>query len=300
MERNMDLLREFLSSLGLDEAIRDYLRDALDDCKDLDWDELTDFLQPYLAADEVDKMLHLIKASSDSSLRQASTVEATQKADDDEAFSLAITGASTCSAAAENVEQTIRATEQELVQRDTKCLLTERRVLRTKARKESQLDEADLLESDGFVVDEACVLKARCIKTGHHVMIKDRPCRVDKVGTSKIWKGPFRGCFQSQIVAHCIFTGKKFEHTCPATEDVSMAAVQRQECTVMDIGDDGELSLLTSAYETKSDVNLPTGTDGDRKLAECIKTDFHDGKNVMVVVLSSCGIEKIVQHKSKD
>jgi len=261
---------------------------------------LTDFLQPYLAADAVDTMLRLIKVSSDSSLRQASTVEANQKVDDDEAFSLAITDASTCGAAAENVEQTVHATDQELVRFDTKCLLTERRVLRTKARKESQLGEADLLESDGFVVDEACVLKARCIKTGHHVIIKDRTCRVDKVGTSKMWKGPLRGCFQSQIVAHCIFTGKKFEYTCPATEDVSMAAVQRQECTVMDIGDDGELSLLTSAFDTKSDVNLPTGTDGDRKLAERIKTDFQNGRNVVVVVLSSCGIEKVVQHKSKD
>lgn len=294
----MDLVQEFLSSLGLDEAIHDYLHDALDDCKDLDWDELTDFLQPYLAADDVDKMLHLIKVSSDSSLRQANTVKVNQKAG--QAFSLAITDAPMCGAAAQKVEQTIHATEEELVRHDTKCLLTERRVLRTKVRRESQLDEAYLLESDGLVVDEACVLKARCIKTGHHVMIKDRPCRVDKVGTSKVWKGPFRGCFQSQIVAHCIFTGKKFEHTCPATEDVSMAAVQRQECTVMDIGDDGELSLLTSSFDMKSDVNLPTGTDGDCKLAECIKTDFHNGKTVKVVVLSSCGIEKVVQHKSKD
>merc|ERR1712150_260689 len=190
--------------------------------------------------------------------------------------------------------------EQELARRDTKCLLTERRELRTKARDECQFDEADLLESDGLVVDEACVRNARCIKTGQHVMIKDLPCRVDKVGTSKVWKGPFRGCFQSQIVAHCIFTGKKFEHTCPATEGVRMAVVQRQVCTVMDIGDDGELDLLTSAFETKSDVNLPTSADGDCKLAESIKTEFHNGKNVTVVVLSSCGVEKVVLHKSKD
>lgn len=291
MERNVDLLREFLSWLELDEAIRDYLHNALDDCKDLDGDELRDFLQPYLAADEVEKMLHLSKPSSDSSLRQAGTVEA---------LSLAITDASIFGAVAEKVEQTISATEQELFQRSTKCLLTERRVLRTKVRKESQLDEADLLKSDGSVVDKACVLKARCIKTGHHVMIKDRACRVDKVGTSKIWKGPKSGCFQSQLVAHCIFTGKKFEHTCPATEDVSMAAVQRQECTVMNIGDDRELSLLTSAFDVKSDISLPNANDGDRKLAECIKTDFHNGKTVMVVILSSCGVEKVVQHKSKD
>jgi len=249
------------------------------------------------------KMLQLFLMSSDSSLRQASNVEAERKVDSVD-VRLANAHASTCDAAAENVEKATHTMDHDMVRRETK-LVTARRASRTKApqlNQESQFDEADILESEWFDTDdvEACVLKARCIKTGHHVMIKDRPCRVDKVGTSKIWKGPFRGCFQSQIVARCIFTGKKFEQSWPATEDVSLAAVQRQECTIMDIGDDGELVLLTSTFDTKSDVNLPTGTDGDRKLAECIKTDFHNGKNVIVVILSSCGIEKVVQYKSTD
>jgi translation elongation factor P/translation initiation factor 5A len=179
-------------------------------------------------------------------------------------------------------------------------------VLRTKAAeldKENRFDEACFLESEGVdltVDDEARVRKAKTIKTGHHLMIKNHVCRVEKVGTSKIWKGPLRGCFQAQLVARCIFTGKKFEHNIPATEDVCMAAVQRQVCTVVDIGDDGELSLLTPAYDMKNDVNLSTGTDGDRRLSECIKKDFHRGKTVTVVVLSSCGIEKVVSHKSMD
>jgi len=168
----------------------------------------------------------------------------------------------------------------------------------------NKIDEAEFCDSDSLDCDvvEAGVLKARCVKTGHHVIINNRPCRVEKIGTSKVWKGPETGCFKTHLVARCIFTGKKLEHLCPATADVNIAAVRKLECTVMDIGDDGELNLLVGEVE-KTDVNLPAETDDDRKLAERIMAEFHSGKTVVVQVMSACGADKVVEiikHKCTD
>jgi len=63
----------------------------------------------------------------------------------------------------------------------------------------------------------------------------------------------------------------------------------------MDIGDAGELSLLVAGMHEKNDVNLPTETPDDRKLAERIKRDFQEGKTIVVRVMSSGGIEKVVE-----
>merc|ERR1711920_1108324 len=110
-----------------------------------------------------------------------------------------------------------------------------------------------------------------------------------------VWKGPETGCFKTHFVARCVFTGKRVEHLCLATADVRIAFVQNLECTVMDIGNAGELSLLTSTLDEKTDMNLPTETDDDRKLAERIKRDFQDGKTVVIRVMSSGGFQKVVE-----
>lgn len=338
----MDLAREFLRSLALDEDLHAYLRIALDDFLDLDEDELRSFLDPFLAANAVDKMIQLLSGSAAGCTgnvkaeQQIGSVVAgvsqivrgpldtteprleaeTCEVDNfgtaeissvtsavDEISKLEMQDSSMCSAKEGIAEKksTQRASH-------TKRTSTARRTSQAKASqfdKRNGTDGADFCDSDTFECDvaETGVLKARCIKTGHHVMINNRPCRVEKVGTSKVWKGPLTGCFKSHVVARCIFTGKKYEHLCPAAEDVSVAAVQKLECTVMDIGDDGELSLLTSTLDTKADVNLPCETDDDWKLSERIKADFQKGKTIVILVVCSCGIEKVVEivrHKCTD
>jgi translation elongation factor P/translation initiation factor 5A len=221
---------------------------------------------------------------------------------DDAASKLEMRDASMCGAALEGAEESAETAMQR--RRTAKA----RRALRAKVPqldKANCKDEEDVCDSESFSCDvaEASVIKARCVKTGHHVMINNRACRVEKIGTAKVWKGPLTGCFKTHLVARCIFTGKKFEHLCLATEDVSIAAVQKLECTVVDIGDDGELSLLTPRFDMKTDVNLPTETDDDRKLAERIKANFYNDKTVVVLVLSCSAVEKVVEiikHKCAD
>jgi len=140
-------------------------------------------------------------------------------------------------------------------------------------------------------------MEAGGIRKGSHIMIKGCPCKVVEVSTSKTGK---HGHAKAHIVAIDIFTGKKLEDLCPTSHNISVPFVKREEYTVMDVGEEGTISLLTEGGDAKDDLNLPSGTDDDAKNAEGIKKDFEAGKNVIVTVQSAIGIEKICAYKSTD
>ena len=50
---------------------------------------------------------------------------------------------------------------------------------------------------------------------------------------------------------------------------------------------------MTESGDTREDLTLPKGTDDAEKLAEQIKADFHDGKELVVSVLKAMGEEMI-------
>jgi translation initiation factor 5A len=169
----------------------------------------------------------------------------------------------------------------------------------SRARKASSAQNDERNEEEAMSQQDSTYFQeAGSIKRGEHVMIKDQPCRVSEVKSlGKVWTGPCTGCFQVQITARSIFTGRKLERIFPVKENVTMAFIKREEHTVIDIGENGELTLLTPQYETKCDVNLPTGADTDAELADRIREGFDVGKTVVVTVLSACGMEKVTQCK---
>merc|ERR1719498_694566 len=112
---------------------------------------------------------------------------------------------------------------------------------------------------------------AQCssIKKGGYVVIKDSPCKVN-------------------MTALDIFTNKKYEDSCPSTHNMMVPNVNRTEYTLLDISDDGFLSLLLPDGSTKEDLRLPTNEDGDK-----IRNLFDHGKEVIIAVLSAMGIEEV-------
>merc|ERR1712118_346876 len=128
------------------------------------------------------------------------------------------------------------------------------------------------------------------IRKGSYLMIKGNPCKCVEVSTSKTGK---HGHAKAHIVALDIFTGKKMEELCPTSHNLNVPFVKREEYTVMDIQDDDMLSLLTEGGDTKEDLKLPSANEEDEKLAKLIKTDFEEGKTVVVTVQSACGKEKV-------
>jgi len=301
MGSDIDCAREYLRTLGLEELTLSFLCDALDECVDLDSLERREFLEAYLEAEDLEQTLKLLPAVS-CTAAQANIASKSDKT------SWEVAKESTSRKAAEEKQEAEHITEACKAQSSTEQASTAHRVVPASVL-ELQKDGAIFEEisfSGGFGLSgieaqEECFREAGSIKKGEYVMIKNQPCRVLQIDkTSKIWKGPHRGCFQSHIIARGIFTGKKEDIFLPVMQKVTMPFVKREECTVIDIGNDGELSLLTPEYDTKDDVNLPTGTESDSELAKRIQTGFDAGETVVVIVLSACECAKVVECKIMD
>lgn len=122
------------------------------------------------------------------------------------------------------------------------------------------------------------------------VVIKDRPCKIVEMSTSKTGK---HGHAKVHMVGIDIFTGKKYEDICPSTHNMMVPNVTRKEFALMDISDDGFVSLLDEdKNETRDDIKLPAG-----ELGEEIKKKFDDEEAIKVTVLKSMGEEAILSYK---
>ncbi|CAH6720511.1 eukaryotic translation initiation factor 5A-1 [[Candida] jaroonii] len=131
-------------------------------------------------------------------------------------------------------------------------------------------------------------IQCSALRKNGHVVIKGRPCKIIDMSTSKTGK---HGHAKVHLVATDIFTGKKLEDLSPSTHNMEVPNVRRNEFQLLDI-DDGYLSLMTSDGDTKDDVKLPENDLGNK-----IQTDFDDGKDLIVTILSSMGEEACVDAK---
>jgi translation initiation factor 5A len=133
-------------------------------------------------------------------------------------------------------------------------------------------------------------MQCSALRKGGHVVLKDRPCRVVEMSTSKTGK---HGHAKVHLVGIDIFTGRKYEDMCPSTHNMMVPNIQRSELQLLDITDDGFTSLLLPDGSTKDNVKLPAEED----VAGAIRQMFDDGKDVMVTVLATMGLEAIVGFK---
>uniref|UniRef100_A0A803MNK6 Eukaryotic translation initiation factor 5A n=1 Tax=Chenopodium quinoa TaxID=63459 RepID=A0A803MNK6_CHEQI len=120
--------------------------------------------------------------------------------------------------------------------------------------------------------------QAGTIRKGGYINIKNRPCKVVEVSTSKTGKHGHAKC---NFVGIDIFTGKKLEDIVPH--------VSRTDYQLLDITEDGFVSLLTDNGDTKDDLKLPT----DEALHKQITEGFAEGKDMIVSVMSAMGEEQI-------
>merc|ERR1719223_2168274 len=125
-------------------------------------------------------------------------------------------------------------------------------------------------------------------------MIKGRPCKILSISVSKTGKHGHAKC---NFLAVDIFTGKKLEDMIPSTHGTTVPIVNKSEWEIIDIGDDGELTLMDENGEQKTDLNLPTYPP---TLAEEITTAWNGGENsVMVTVQAAVDIEQVIAFKKE-
>jgi translation initiation factor 5A len=128
--------------------------------------------------------------------------------------------------------------------------------------------------------------QAGTIRKSGYIVIKGRPCKVVEVSTSKTGKHGHAKC---HFVAIDIFNGKKLEDIVPSSHNCDVPHVNRTEYQLIDISEDGFVSLLTENGGTKDDLRLPT----DDALLVQLKDGFDAGKDIVVTVMSAMGEEQI-------
>jgi translation initiation factor 5A len=110
--------------------------------------------------------------------------------------------------------------------------------------------------------------------------------QVVEVSTSKTGKHGHAKC---HFVAIDIFTGKKLEDIVPSSHNCDVPEAVRTDYQLIDISEDGFVSLLTENGDTKDDLRLPT----DDQLLTQIMDGFKDGKDLVVTVMTAMGEEQI-------
>lgn len=128
--------------------------------------------------------------------------------------------------------------------------------------------------------------QAGAIRKNGYIVIKGRPCKVVEVSTSKTGKHGHAKC---HFVAIDIFNAKKLEDIVPSSHNCDVPEVIRTDFQLIDISEDGFLSLLTDSGDTKDDLHLPN----DDQLVSQIKDGFAEGKDLIVTVMSAMGEEQI-------
>jgi translation initiation factor 5A len=133
-------------------------------------------------------------------------------------------------------------------------------------------------------------MQCSALRKNGFVVIKNRPCKIVDMSTSKTGK---HGHAKVHLVAIDIFTGKKLEELCPSTHNMDVPNVNRKEYQLLDISDDGYLNLMSDDGDTKDDVRMPDGEMGD-KINKLFK---EDEKETNVVILTAMGEEAAIDAK---
>lgn len=134
-------------------------------------------------------------------------------------------------------------------------------------------------------------MQCSALRKNGFVMIKSKPCKIVEMSTSKTGK---HGHAKVHLVGIDIFNGKKYEDLCPSTHNIDVPNVQRLDLELIDISDDGFVTLLTDKGDTRDDLKLPN----DAELASKIKEEFlKDNGTIVVSVISAVGEEAIIDFK---
>jgi len=127
------------------------------------------------------------------------------------------------------------------------------------------------------------------LRKNGYVMIKERPCKIVEMTTSKTGK---HGHAKVHLVALDIFNQRKYEDICPSTHNMNVPEVVRKDYQMIDITD-GFCSLMGEGCETREDLKVPEGDVGKEILEK-----FGKGESFNVTVLSACDEEMIIGLKA--
>lgn len=135
-------------------------------------------------------------------------------------------------------------------------------------------------------------IRAGEIKKGMIVMLKDHPCKVNEVTTSKTGK---HGHAKASITGLDIFTGKKYIDISPTSHNMTKPVVSNKSYLLCDINDEDFTSLMDEeTSEIIEHIKLPGENTADPKLGITIRKKYNESnKDIFVTVTSAMNREEI-------
>eukprot|EP00164_Ancoracysta_twista_P001373 GFYU01001789.1.p1 GENE.GFYU01001789.1~~GFYU01001789.1.p1 ORF type:complete len:157 (-),score=61.52 GFYU01001789.1:294-764(-) len=130
---------------------------------------------------------------------------------------------------------------------------------------------------------------AGSIRKGGFCLLKGKPCKVVETSVSKTGK---HGHAKVHFVGIDIFTNKKYEDICPSSHNVEVPNVARKDYTLIEITDEGFLSMMDDNADMREDLQLPSG-----ELGETIKSLYDDGKELVLSVQKAMDMEMVIAQK---
>ena len=125
-------------------------------------------------------------------------------------------------------------------------------------------------------------------------MIKGHPCKVVSFSTAKTGK---HGAAKAMVTGIDIFTSNKYECTFGSGDNVDAPLVVRKEFTLINIDDEGFMSLMDETGTMKEDLKLPTEDWLKDVSAKCREVLAAGEKECLVSVISATGMEKLISVK---
>jgi len=133
-------------------------------------------------------------------------------------------------------------------------------------------------------------MQCSALRKNGFVMLKARPCKIVEMSTSKTGK---HGHAKVHLVGIDIFNNKKYEDICPSTHNMDVPFVKREDYQLVDISDDGYLSLMSDGGDVRDDLKVPEGDIGTK-----LRQEQENGNDILCTVLKACGEECVIAIKN--
>merc|ERR1712087_913588 len=144
-------------------------------------------------------------------------------------------------------------------------------------------DFEEEFESSGSGASLTYPKQCSALRKNEFVMIKGHACKIVDMSTSKTGK---HGHAKVHMVALDIFDNKKYEDICPSTHNMECPIVKRTEYQLLDVDDEGFVTLMDDAGETRDDLRAT-----DDEVAKQIRDKVDAGEDALVCVLKAIGKE---------
>ena len=159
--------------------------------------------------------------------------------------------------------------------------------------------EDETFESQDSGASTSYPIEAGQIRKGGYIMIKEQPCKVSEVTSSKTGKHGHAKC---HFVAIDIFTGKKIEDLVPASHTTYAPFVKKMEYQFLDVDEDGFISCMTEDGTQREDLKIPDAMSqpppGADELSNKIREFKEKEVDFYIVVQSACNIEQVMDTKT--